>query len=77
MSPTEKSKENTIPQCISPYAITKYASEKYLDIYANTYGFQYTVLRDATIFGSRHNHKTCGTDKYGLKQQQAKRKHLS
>ncbi|MBC2320095.1 NAD-dependent epimerase/dehydratase family protein [Listeria booriae] len=44
-----------MPQCISPYAITKYASEKYLDIYANTYGFKYTVLRDATIFGSRHN----------------------
>ncbi|MBC1210605.1 NAD-dependent epimerase/dehydratase family protein [Listeria booriae] len=55
MFPTEKSKENTIPQCISPYAITKYASEKYLDNYANTYGFKYTVLRDATIFGSRHN----------------------
>ncbi|MBC2259430.1 NAD-dependent epimerase/dehydratase family protein [Listeria booriae] len=42
-----------MPQCISPYAITKYASEKYLDIYANTYGFEYTVLRDATIFESR------------------------
>ncbi|MBC2368175.1 NAD-dependent epimerase/dehydratase family protein [Listeria booriae] len=54
-SPLKKSKENTIPQCISPYAITKYASEKYLDNYANTYGFKYTVLRDATIFGSRHN----------------------
>lgn len=50
---TEKSKESDTPQLLSPYAITKYAGEKYLDIYASTYGFDYTVLRYANIYGPR------------------------
>ncbi|MBC1436037.1 SDR family NAD(P)-dependent oxidoreductase [Listeria rocourtiae] len=50
---TEKSQESDTPQLLSPYAITKYAGEKYLDIYANTYGFEYTVLRYANIYGPR------------------------
>ncbi|MBA3926033.1 SDR family NAD(P)-dependent oxidoreductase [Listeria rustica] len=50
---TEKSKESDTPQLLSPYAITKYAGEKYLDIYASTYHFEYTVLRYANIYGPR------------------------
>ncbi|MGL5042999.1 MAG: NAD-dependent epimerase/dehydratase family protein [Culicoidibacterales bacterium] len=49
----EKSKEEDIPQLISPYAITKYASEKYLKLYANMYGFDYIGLRYANVFGPR------------------------
>lgn len=49
----EKSNEDDTPQLISPYAITKYAGEKYLAIYAKAYGFDYTVLRYANVFGPR------------------------
>ncbi len=38
---------------ISPYALTKYAGERYLDIYARTYGLKYTVLRYANVYGPR------------------------
>lgn len=49
----EKSTESDSPQLISPYAITKYAGEKYLEIYAKEYDFDYTVLRYANIYGPR------------------------
>lgn len=49
----ETSREEDTPQLISPYAITKYAGEQYLAIYAEAYGFAYTVLRYANVFGPR------------------------
>ncbi|MBC1272367.1 NAD-dependent epimerase/dehydratase family protein [Listeria booriae] len=49
----EKSKESDMPQLISPYAITKYAGENYVTIYAKAYDFDYTVLRYANIYGPR------------------------
>lgn len=49
----EKSKESDMPQLFSPYAITKFASESYLKLYAGLYGFKYTILRYANAFGPR------------------------
>lgn len=48
--PTDETHE---PKLISPYAITKYVSEKYLYFYAITYGLKYTVLRYANVYGPR------------------------
>jgi UDP-glucose 4-epimerase len=41
------------PIPLSPYAITKFASEKYLAFYDHHYGLDYTVLRYANIYGPR------------------------
>lgn len=40
---------------LSPYGITKLALEKYLYFYHQTYGFTYTVLRYANVYGPRQN----------------------
>lgn len=49
----EKSKETDVPQLQSPYAITKFAGEKYLEIYSAQYGFGYTALRYGNVYGPR------------------------
>jgi UDP-glucose 4-epimerase len=41
------------PRPLSPYAVTKYASEHYLDYYRHQYGLQYVTLRYANIYGPR------------------------
>lgn len=53
ISEEEASSENDEPQLVSPYAITKFAGEKYLSIYSKEYGFDYTVLRYANVYGPR------------------------
>lgn len=40
-------------QPLSPYAITKFVSEKYLAFYNHHYGLDYTVLRYANVYGPR------------------------
>jgi len=40
---------------LSPYGITKLATEKYLFFYNKTYGFTSTILRYANIYGPRQN----------------------
>ncbi len=45
--------ENYQPRPISPYAITKYASENYLAYYRHQYGLEYTTLRYSNIYGPR------------------------
>ena len=45
--------EDSPVQTISPYAITKYTSEKYLDFYRITHGLTYVVLRYANVYGPR------------------------
>lgn len=49
----EKSKETDMPQLVSPYAMTKFATEKYINIYAQKYSFEYNVLRYANVYGPR------------------------
>jgi UDP-glucose 4-epimerase len=41
------------PRPLSPYAVSKYASEHYLEYYRHQYGLDYTVLRYANIYGPR------------------------
>jgi len=45
--------EKYLPQPLSPYAVSKYASEHYLAYYHHQYGLEYTVLRYANIYGPR------------------------
>jgi UDP-glucose 4-epimerase len=45
--------ENYDPKPLSPYAIHKYVSEKYLYFYHHQYDLKYTVLRYANVFGPR------------------------
>ncbi len=45
--------ESYYPKPLSPYAITKYASEYYLAYYRHQYGLEYTILRYANIYGPR------------------------
>jgi len=41
------------PRPLSPYAVSKYASEHYLEYYRHQYGLDYTILRYANIYGPR------------------------
>ena len=42
-----------IPKPLSPYAVTKYSSEHYLEYYRHQYGLDYTTLRYANVYGPR------------------------
>jgi UDP-glucose 4-epimerase len=45
--------ENYLPKPLSPYAVSKYASEHYLCYYGHQHGLQYTTLRYANVYGPR------------------------
>jgi len=45
--------ENYPPEPLSPYAVAKFCSEKYLAFYHHQYGLRYTTLRYANIYGPR------------------------
>jgi len=45
--------ERYLPKPLSPYAVSKYASEHYLAYYHHQYGLGYTVLRYANVYGPR------------------------
>ncbi len=45
--------ENYPPTPLSPYAITKFVSEKYLYYYSHQFGLDFTVLRYANVYGPR------------------------
>ena len=47
--PTEDDK----PQMLSPYAVTKFASENYIALYADLFNFQFTALRYGNVYGVR------------------------
>jgi UDP-glucose 4-epimerase len=47
--------EQTPQLPISPYGLTKYAGERYLQIYAKLHGLEYTILRYGNIYGPRQN----------------------
>lgn len=49
------------PQLSSPYAISKYVVERYLEFYRVHHDLTYTVLRYANVYGSRQlPHGECG-----------------
>ena len=39
----------------SPYGISKYASERYLEVWSKLHNFQATILRPANVFGPRQD----------------------
>jgi len=41
------------PRPLSPYAVSKFASEHYLNCYKTNYGLDFTLLRYANIYGPR------------------------
>lgn len=47
------SSEDSPVNPLSPYSVTKLASEKYLVFYKQRYGIDYTILRYANIYGPR------------------------
>jgi UDP-glucose 4-epimerase len=47
--------EDTPPAPLCPYGCSKYAAEKYLELYAGLHGFRFTVLRYANVYGPRQD----------------------
>jgi UDP-glucose 4-epimerase len=47
--------EDTLPVPISPYGISKYAVEKYLNYYRAVHGLSRVVLRYSNVYGPRQN----------------------
>lgn len=47
--------EDVIGKPLSPYAITKYVNELYVDVFAKTYGLEYIGLRYFNVFGRRQD----------------------
>ncbi|HEY3278038.1 MAG TPA: NAD-dependent epimerase/dehydratase family protein [Syntrophorhabdaceae bacterium] len=45
--------EEYCPEPVSPYAIAKFASEKYINFFLHQHGLPYTVLRYSNVFGPR------------------------
>ncbi|HQX48841.1 MAG TPA: SDR family NAD(P)-dependent oxidoreductase [Planctomycetaceae bacterium] len=45
----------TVPMPLSPYACSKFATEKYLDCFRHEHGLNYTVLRYANVYGPRQD----------------------
>lgn len=45
----------TIPVPISPYACSKFATEKYLECFRQEHGLNYTILRYANVYGPRQD----------------------
>ncbi|MFO7984684.1 MAG: NAD-dependent epimerase/dehydratase family protein [Desulfatiglandaceae bacterium] len=52
-APEYPTSEACPPIPLSPYAITKYASEHYLAYYRHQFGLDYTTLRYANVYGPR------------------------
>lgn len=45
--------EDYVPEPASPYAISKFSSEKYIRYYYREFGLNYTVLRYSNVYGPR------------------------
>lgn len=40
---------------LSPYGLSKYVGERYIQLYSQLYGIPYTILRYANVYGPRQN----------------------
>jgi dTDP-glucose 4,6-dehydratase len=47
--------EDTVPNPNAPYAVAKYACEKYLEYAHRSYGFPYTIIRQTNAYGRKDN----------------------
>ena len=52
---TEPAPESTPAAPVSPYGITKWVGEQYLEFYARTHGLAAVALRYANVYGPRQN----------------------
>lgn len=50
---TVPTNEDYNPEPASPYAISKFAGEKYIKFYHRQYGLKYTILRYSNVYGPR------------------------
>ncbi|WP_217587610.1 NAD-dependent epimerase/dehydratase family protein [Lentibacillus saliphilus] len=57
---TEKMAEDHPIQPLSPYGVTKYTGELYLQTFASLHGLPYTILRFANVYGVREPHDETG-----------------
>lgn len=55
MNKSEMATEEDAESFLSPYAINKFASEKYIELYANLNKFAYSILRYGNIYGDRQS----------------------
>jgi UDP-glucose 4-epimerase len=46
------------PSPLSPYGLSKYVGEQYVQLYSQLYGLSYVILRYANVYGSRQNPKS-------------------
>jgi UDP-glucose 4-epimerase len=51
----ERAREDRFPNPLSPYAVSKFAVEKYLIAYGREHGLRSTVLRYANVYGPRQD----------------------
>ena len=47
--------EDTPVNPLTPYALSKYVGEQYLELFHETYGLDYTILRYANVYGPGQN----------------------
>ena len=47
--------EDTPVNPLTPYALSKYVGEQYLELFNETYGLDYTILRYANVYGPGQN----------------------
>lgn len=53
--------EETRPEPLSPYAVSKFAGEEYIKMYGRVHGMTYVILRYTNVFGPRQvAHGECG-----------------
>lgn len=48
-------KENSDIKPLSPYGVSKYCLEHYIQLYSRLHGLNYTILRYANVYGPRQN----------------------
>ena len=53
--PTVPADEDTPVRPLCPYGVSKYAAEKYLEMYGVLQGLRYTILRYANVYGPRQD----------------------
>ncbi len=56
--PEQPKRESMVPDPISPYAVSKYAGERYVSAYARLHGMETVCLRYFNVFGQGQNLKS-------------------
>ncbi|MHB8419586.1 MAG: NAD-dependent epimerase/dehydratase family protein [Myxococcales bacterium] len=50
------SREDMLPQCLNPYALSKYVGEQYCELFTRLYGLPTLTLRYFNVYGARQPH---------------------